>query len=328
MRALFALLALLAMAPVASAEPSPDEQARALNKKGVELLEQRDFLGALEAFRGAYAKHPSVKILLNIGTACRNLGKNAEAADAYEKYLNDPAADAQKKREVTELLKKLDAGLSKLRLDVEPGDARVFVDGRPAGGALVRMEPGTHAVVAEKDGFVTADQTVSVAAGEERSVQLKLAPKVAVAPTPPPAPVVAPTPPPVHVETPAPPAATFAPADEGPSRRKIVMWSLGGVGVATLGAGIYFGLSARSDWNDVNAHCPNKQCTDPIYVTRAGDASTSANISTFCFLAGGTALVAAAVLWWQTPTPSRSAVHVVPMAGAGFAGALLEGTLP
>jgi hypothetical protein len=325
-RSILVLLALLAMAHTAAANPKPEDEARALNRKGVELLDQRDFIGALEAFRAAYARFPSVKILLNIGTASRNLGRYAEAAEAYERYLSDPAADPQKKPEVTDLLQKLDLGLGRLRLDIDPADARCFLDGKPVSGRLVRIEPGTHALVAEKGGFVTMNQTVTVAAREERNVQLHLAPQASDEPAQPPTPPPAPAP---TVSAPPPPIAEPPPSDDGSHRRKLLMWSLGGAGVVLIGAGAYFGLSAHSDWNDVSAHCPNRFCTDPMYLTRADDASHEATLSTFFVLTGVTAGAAAAILWWRQPSGEPNhAVRVIPLAGSGFGGAMIEGTLP
>jgi hypothetical protein len=129
-------------------------------------------------FRGAYSRWPNVKILLNMGTALRQLGRNVEAAETYEKYLADPAADSAKKTQVQGLVTALSAQLGKLKVEVNEPGARVLVDGKALGTSpqsiSLRVEPGSHSVVAEKEGYALSAATVSVAAGQERVVELRL----------------------------------------------------------------------------------------------------------------------------------------------------------
>ena len=80
-----AIVAALCFATVAQADSQTE--ARALFKEGNRLLDAGDYVGALDMFKGAYSRWPNVKILLNLGTALRQLGRNVEAAEHYEKYL-------------------------------------------------------------------------------------------------------------------------------------------------------------------------------------------------------------------------------------------------
>src|SRR5688572_25081846 len=70
--------------------------------------------------------------------------------------------------------------VGKIHIEVNEPGARVLVDGKAVGSSpqtiTMRVDAGTHAVVAEKEGFALAAATVSVSAGEERVVQLRLLP--------------------------------------------------------------------------------------------------------------------------------------------------------
>jgi hypothetical protein len=198
----------------ARADDDAQREARALFAEGIQKSDAGDFVGALDRFRAAYARFPSVKILLNIGTMLRQLGRNAEAADAYDAYLRDPAADPAKKAEVEALLKDLDARVAKLHVLVDDRAAVVRLDGKvvgqPGGVPQMRIEPGPHAVTADRDGAPPAVATVTAVAGQDASVSLHIAlPAGGPADTPPPPPTTPPTPAP-----PIAPAAVVAPAPE------------------------------------------------------------------------------------------------------------------
>src|SRR6185295_5621169 len=91
--------------PAPHDKPSGDKvDAKALMQSGVRLLEAKDFLGALAIFKSAYARVPSAKILLNIGTTLNLLNRKAEAANAYQRYLDASDADPQKKPEVATVI--------------------------------------------------------------------------------------------------------------------------------------------------------------------------------------------------------------------------------
>jgi hypothetical protein len=136
------------------------------------------------------------------------LGRNVEAAETYEKFLQSPDAPAAKKAEVQQLLVSLDAKIGRLQIEVDPPDARVSVDGKPAGEpgkpVDVRLDPGGHAVMAEKEGYQPAMRTVKVEAGEKRGVLLKLTPGGALPPAAAPVPA-----------EPAAPAEPVAPPEAG-----------------------------------------------------------------------------------------------------------------
>lgn len=150
-------------------------------QSGVRLLKQKDYLGALAVFRDAYQRFPSVKLLLNIGTTLKLLGRNAEAANTYQRYLDDPAADPARRSEVQDVLATLDRVLGRLELSAAPqgpADAEVSVNGAEwgplAAAALVRVDPGAYRIKARRSGFAPRELSGQLGAGESATLAIAL----------------------------------------------------------------------------------------------------------------------------------------------------------
>ncbi len=149
------MLAAPAAALAQPADPNKGD-AKELMQLGVKLIKSQDYLGALAVFKDAYKRFPSAKILLNIGTTLKLLDRRADAANAYQRYLDSSDADAVRAIEVTDEIARLDKSLAKLAI-AAPAEAEVQVgDGEwlPAGVAkLYRVTPGPFAVTARRTGF-------------------------------------------------------------------------------------------------------------------------------------------------------------------------------
>lgn len=187
-----ALIALFsALGATSSARADQKSDAQTLLDKGNEQVLHGDYLHALESFQSAYGVFPSPKILLNIGTTLRQLGRNAEALDAYDQYLAAPEADEAKKPEVRAIEKLLDAKVGVLHVEVvdtrpagAPAVGRVLIDAKPAGGDAktfdVRVDEGPHSVVVEigvGDDAKTVAKDTAVPGGGEATVHVELRPE-------------------------------------------------------------------------------------------------------------------------------------------------------
>ena len=177
-----------------------EERARALFKQGVSDLQKGAFESALDHFQSAYKHWRNAKILLNIATTLRQLGRLPEAGDAYELYLADPGADPKKVPEVEKALSEIDAKIGRLVLEVPVQGATVTVDGEqirlsPAqttGQRRLRLRPGNHEVEVRKPGYEAWSQNVNLTAGKEKSLVVSLDSKAQTKPTPRPQPPPAP----------------------------------------------------------------------------------------------------------------------------------------
>ena len=179
-------------------DPNARALAQGLMSEGVKQLQAKAYDQALANFLAAYGQFPSPKILLNIAAALRDMGRLADAANTYQRYLVDPATGSERLAEVKDILIGLDKQLTLLTVRVFPRGSEVSLDGGPfvAVGAseVMRVRPGLHLVTVRKQG-TTSEITINGFEGEQKDVpvvlQVDTGPDVAVTPEhkpPPPAP--------------------------------------------------------------------------------------------------------------------------------------------
>jgi hypothetical protein len=185
-------------------DPKVKALAQALMTEGVKQLLEKQFDQALANFLEAYNKYPSPKILLNVAGTLSDMGRTADAANTYQRYLQDPATGPERVAEVKQILNTLDAELTILTVKVTPRGSEISIDGGPfipVGIALVtRVRAGIHLVRIRK-GDAIAEQSVNGFEGENKEVNMVIAEPVA--PPLPPGPGPTPTPDPKPM--PAPP---------------------------------------------------------------------------------------------------------------------------
>lgn len=280
--ALVAALSVLASPLAAAAGEAAVEEGGELKQKAQELLKegnrlarQGDFGNALVKFHAAYELFPSPKLLLNIGTSLRHIGRYAEAAAVYERYLEDPQADPEQREQLGPILEELEDSVGRLEIELAEPGLRVSLDGHVlqdvSDELALRVDPGPHTLTAEKEGRPPTVRHVNIRA--QQTVKLVLS--VAEPGEPPPEPV------PV---------------------RSIVGYSMAGLGGAGLVVGIIVGGVALSTAADAREQCPNEgefagYCTEEgndLGATARGQGTASAII-----LVGSAALVGAglAIAW-------------------------------
>jgi hypothetical protein len=179
----------------ASPLPATDKlDAKALMQSGLKLYAAKDFLGALAVFKTAYARFASTKILLNIGTTLTKLDRKAEAANAYQRYLDSPDSDRAKHIEVRRVLGELDAAVATLELSIIPADAELQIndeDWTPAASKTRhRVAPGPVTVRVRHSAYTPDEQVVEATAGARLPVAIALAELPPLPPPPAPAPSV------------------------------------------------------------------------------------------------------------------------------------------
>ncbi len=171
--------------------PAVRALAQALMTEGVKQLQNGGYDQALANFLEAYNKFPSSKILLNIASTLRDMGRLADAANTYQRYLLDPFTGPERVREVKEILIRLDEQLTVLTVRVFPRGSEISIDAGPfvtiGSSLLTRVRPGIHLVRIRKD-VASNEMTVNGFEGENKEVNAAL--KVEVSPdvAPPPAP--------------------------------------------------------------------------------------------------------------------------------------------
>lgn len=177
-------LVVAALVPgVALADDSADEQARLHFTAGVNLLRDPSkarYEEAYAEFKRAYEFVPSYKILANVGLCAMKLERDAEAIDAYTKYLEQAKdLDPEERAQIERDLLTLKAGLAKIVLETRPdgasiqdtripsqGDPITNVYGPTHGSLELGIRRGHHVIKARFPGGVEQVWDVDITGGE------------------------------------------------------------------------------------------------------------------------------------------------------------------
>lgn len=191
-------------------------------------------------FSSAHQIKPNARTLRGMGKAAFEMRKYVWALRDLEAAMRDTrqALSPEQRDEVQKLIDQCKAFTGRFHLSVEPANATVEVDGKPAelteDNALL-LEIGEHKIVARAPDYQELEKALTVQGNEDQNLSLMLEPVVTAPPTPAPAPVAQPVvqnpPPPVQKPASAPPPPKKA--SKGPA------WAW-----ATLAIGALTGLAA------------------------------------------------------------------------------------
>jgi len=158
-------------------DPQARATAQALMTEGVRRLRAGAYVQALANFLDAYDKVPSPKILLDIASTLHDMGRLADAANTYNRYLTDPDTSAEHVAEVKQLLMKLDGELTILVVRVFPRGSEVSIDAGPfvpvGSSLLTRVRPGIH-LVRVRRGDASSEVSINGFEGERKEVAAAL----------------------------------------------------------------------------------------------------------------------------------------------------------
>jgi hypothetical protein len=194
-RASLSLVALLAWATAASAEPGSPEalpEAQRLLDEGTRLFtEDASYEAARDAFQRSYDLAPSWRALNGIALTYQEQGRYLDAIVTYERLIAEVGGTLTPEQRVTVDKRRaaLDAKVGVVELAAEQTGAAITVDGNPAGTAplakQVRVMPGRHVVVATLEGHRPLTRTFDVRAGQRVPAPLVLEPERVVVKTAP-----------------------------------------------------------------------------------------------------------------------------------------------
>ena len=156
------------------------ERARLHFRNGVDFYRERNYRAALIEFKRAYKASPHYKLLYNLGQASLELQEDASAIEYFTNYLREGADElgAERKKEVEQDIIRLQARLCHVTITVNQPGAEIYIDDGLIGTSPlpepVKLSVGRRRIVALKSGFITAERTLDVAAGDHLSVELEL----------------------------------------------------------------------------------------------------------------------------------------------------------
>lgn len=325
-----ALALVMALAPRVAGATTPDP-AESLFTEGVALMDAGNPEQGCPPIERSLQLDPRPGTLFTLAECEAQRGRLARALARYDEYLAIYAAlpaeakIRQRERERTALAQK--AALTRraptlkivLPPRLPPGmvierDDEVFPESQ--GGRALAVDPGKHLIAASGPGMEPWRQVLIVPEGA--TIVVIVPALEARRPDAVPA-----------ARAEVPPAE--APPGEGGSTRRVIAGVTGGVGVAAVVTGVALGLSARSAWNSVLAHCnpPGSQrgCR-PADASVFDKAGALADGSTATFVIGGAAIVTAGVLLLTAPSAKKApaAWRFTPVVGRAAAAGVLEGS--
>jgi len=322
---------------------SPEEKAtaEAVFEEGMRLIKQGNFAAACPKFEMSQRVEPAVGTMLYLAECYEKTNRTASSWAMFREAASLAETSGQVERMKTAQARaaRLEPRLAWLTVDVSKEALVPGLQIRRNGALLAPelsgtespVDPGEVQVEASAPGRVTYATKVKVAAKGHVSVSI---PALQAAPDATPVATVAPVV--AHSESAPPPAGTPPSASTQPSpapapakaeHASPLPWIVGGVGVAALGVGTYFGLRAISNADKARDLCPNGDCNDPAGKTAADDAHTQATISNVSFVLGAAAVATGVVLYFTLPTKTSTRVGMVPMADPSTLGLALRGKL-
>ena len=301
------LVALVALAPVAVAAPTAKEkaEARQLWTKGKQATIRKKHEDAAASFRAANDLDPKAQYQLDLGRALIETGALVEAEEVLSGVASTSEPNTQKAKAVAKkLVGDLGARIPTLKIVVRGPDAAkasVTIDGNAAQPDKdLRFDPGPHEVEARTPAGGEANQSVTLAEKDNKTVTLTLsAPKVVEAPK----------------------------TEEGGSGGTMVpaaiSYAVGGVGLAV---GAVLGVLAFQKTSETEELCGGTVCPQE-YADEVATAQDYGTGSTVAFAIGGLGVAAGLILTFTVgmsddspDEPDKKEAHVEPVVGPGYVG--------
>ncbi len=153
-------------------------EARRLYVDGEKLFVAKQWDGAMAKFTAAYAIDPVPIFLFNIAKCLQKAGRDTEAIDGFERYLEEAPKATNRDavdRVLHHLRKKVSASHGRALIRSSPSGANVFLDGREVGATPVRtwMTFGRYRVRGRLKGFTDAEEWLVIERGKRASLSLK-----------------------------------------------------------------------------------------------------------------------------------------------------------
>jgi len=171
----------------AQAPAQPGGELTKLLREGAEAARAKRWGTCIEAYAHALGLEEAPTTQGELGLCEEAQGRNVEAFRHLSAAMRAPAADRTKEpwRRFGRALTRAAARVAQVFLAVEPPQAAVVVDGRPAGkpeGRSIVLEPGSHTFAARLAGYDDAIETRVLQPGDLPTVYLRLRPKPIAAP--------------------------------------------------------------------------------------------------------------------------------------------------
>jgi hypothetical protein len=335
------LLLLVAGVRVAAAQSDAKALAEQLFQQGKDLSAKGDWAAACPKFEASLRYDPALGTRLNLATCYEKVGKLASAWALFKESVDlaRKASDDKRRDFASKRVAALEPRLPRLTITAPPSPPAGFVVTRGGEtvdaalfGSAVYVDPGEHEIVASAPGHEPYTTKIVVEEWKQADVVIP-----ALTPSKPEPDTDTDTDTGLTTDHAKPDDSTDVVVDTGPApskaRRTIGLVTLG-VGVAATGAGLYFGLGARSTYDDAKAACGGDLgCDSQADLDRSqglvDDARSKATIATVLTGVGVAAVATGAILWLTAPSGDarpQSALRITPVLAGNHAELVLGGS--
>jgi len=289
--------------------------AEAIFGQGKLLMQSGDYAQACLKFEASQRLDEGIGTLLYLADCYEKTGRTASAWAMFKEAASMAGAQGQDSRQklATQRARTLEPGLVKVIIDIaKDDDGMLGFEVRNDGvavpsaqfGSPVPIDPGEHRIEASAPGKRTYGEVINVTKGVARvTVPLltDLAPPAGALPQSSTATSRSSDGWRPSKTAPANQVPKDTPASDGRTQR-MFSYAIGAVGLAGIGVGSYYGLTAIHDNSQSKNDCPG----DPNRCSSSGvdlrnTALRDARVSTIAFVVGGAALAAGAVLFLTAP---------------------------
>jgi len=156
------------------------DRARQLFEEGLAQVEIGNWVQAEETFRRVLALRSSPVVAYNLASALARLGRLIESAELLRAIARDPQVDAETREPAERLLAEIEPQIGSLTVRVVGSTQGLILrlgDRTLGAGERVQaisVDPGTHTVIAERDGKSLASEQVNIGGAAPLKVEVTL----------------------------------------------------------------------------------------------------------------------------------------------------------
>lgn len=279
-------------ASVASAQTDNKAIAESLFQEGRKLMAQGKYPDACRKLEASMRLDPAAGTQLNMAVCHEKEGKIATAWSEFKDATVAARREGRADREAfaRQHVKTLEPQLPKLVIVVSKAAAvpglKIVGGGTPLVSAVwgteVPINPGPETIEAHAPGYKPWKTQVTFEKGQTTRV---VVPVLEKAPLPPPKPKE---------------GGALVPVKPKPgpfwTTERDLGAVLGGVGIAAIGVGSYFGVTALSKHSDSNKYCTDTTCSSQTGIDLNNDAKKNARIADIAMGVGAVAVITGTVL--------------------------------
>jgi tetratricopeptide (TPR) repeat protein len=147
-------------------------------ERGLEEYRLGNFQEARDQFARAHAFHPNARTLRGLGFTAFELRNYVEAEDYLQSALDsrEKPLEGNLRGETEQMLARARSYVGQIRLDLQPANAVVIVDGirSPDASGTLRLGVGDHVLEFRADGFLGERRALRVQGGQGQALKVAL----------------------------------------------------------------------------------------------------------------------------------------------------------